>query len=91
MPRQSQSISKEGIGWQYCTMIDRDRRKTKCNFCGKQMHGDGITRLKHHIAGGQLQGISHYNKVSPQIKRQMQDHLVKKEVGERKRLIRMQH
>ena len=94
MPHRSRSIPEEeedDIGWQYGSMIGGDRRKTICKFCGKQMHGGGITRLKHHLAGGQPRGVSRCDKVPPQIRRQMQDHLAEKEVGKKKKLIEMQH
>lgn len=94
MSRHLHNIPKEDedIGWQYDSMIGGDKRKTICKFCGKQMHGSGITQLKHYLASGQPRGVSYCDKVSSQIQRQMQDHLVEKEVGKkRKKMIEMQH
>ncbi|KAK4408106.1 hypothetical protein Sango_0391600 [Sesamum angolense] len=36
-------------GWEHGTPVGGDRKKCKCNYCGKVVHG-GITRLKQHIA-----------------------------------------
>ncbi|KAL0412117.1 UNVERIFIED_CONTAM: hypothetical protein Slati_3801400 [Sesamum latifolium] len=36
-------------GWEHATPVGGDRKKCKCNYCGKVVHG-GITRLKQHIA-----------------------------------------
>ena len=36
------------IGWDHATPIGNDRKVTKCNYCGKIIHG-GITRMKQHI------------------------------------------
>ncbi|KAL0409519.1 UNVERIFIED_CONTAM: hypothetical protein Sradi_1886300 [Sesamum radiatum] len=36
-------------GWEHATPVGGDRKKCKCNYCGKLVHG-GITRLKQHIA-----------------------------------------
>lgn len=64
MPRRSCNIlEEEDIAWQHGTMIGGDRRKIKCNYCGKEMHGGGVTRLKQHLAGGQPRGISRFEKV----------------------------
>ncbi|KAL0373131.1 UNVERIFIED_CONTAM: hypothetical protein Scaly_0994700 [Sesamum calycinum] len=36
-------------GLEHATPVGGDRKKCKCNYCGKVVHG-GITRLKQHIA-----------------------------------------
>ncbi|KAL0370476.1 UNVERIFIED_CONTAM: hypothetical protein Sangu_0365700 [Sesamum angustifolium] len=36
-------------GWEHATPVGGDRKKCKCNYCGKVVHG-GITHLKQHIA-----------------------------------------
>ncbi|KAL0361642.1 UNVERIFIED_CONTAM: hypothetical protein Sradi_3848700 [Sesamum radiatum] len=53
--------SKLDNGWEHATPVGGDKKKCKCNYCGKVVHG-GITRLKQHIAH-----VSEYIKACPRV------------------------
>src|SRR3954463_7727965 len=49
--------------------VDGDRRKIKCEHCGKVV-GGGIYRLKHHLAGTQ-KDVEACKSVSDEVRKQM--------------------
>lgn len=69
-------------------MIGGDKRKTKCNHYGKEMHDDGITRLKQHLASGKHRRVLRCEHVPPLIIRQMSNHLAEKEVDKKTKIDR---
>ncbi|KAI6680645.1 hypothetical protein NL676_034526 [Syzygium grande] len=40
---------RNDIAWHFCTVVDGNVGRVRCNFCGHVMWG-GVTRLKHHLA-----------------------------------------
>jgi hypothetical protein len=40
------------IGWKYGEVIDGNRQKSRCKFCGHENMSGGVSRLKQHLAGG---------------------------------------
>ncbi|MQL78363.1 hypothetical protein Taro_010794 [Colocasia esculenta] len=50
MARGEQRRGLDNTGWAHLTLVDAIKRKVKCNYCGKDIHG-GITRGKQHLAG----------------------------------------
>ncbi|XP_072952867.1 uncharacterized protein [Typha angustifolia] len=64
------------IGWQHCSIIGQDKRRVKCNWCGKEMSGD-VSRLKEHLAGRQG-NVAACTQVSLEVRKQMLAHLIGK-------------
>ncbi|KAK4430785.1 hypothetical protein Salat_0840200 [Sesamum alatum] len=65
--------SKRDIGWEHVEMIDNNRMLTKCKYCGKEMKGSGVSRLKQHIAGG-FSNVEKCEKCPVAISRAMREH-----------------
>ncbi len=42
----------EDPGWLHGHVVNNDKQKTECKYCGKRMMSGGITRLKQHLVGG---------------------------------------
>lgn len=74
---------KRDIGWEHGEMIDNNRRWTKCNYCGKEMRGSGVSRLKQHIAGG-FSNVEKCEKCPVPISQAMRAHLDGKKSRERR-------
>ncbi|KAG8386854.1 hypothetical protein BUALT_Bualt03G0192300 [Buddleja alternifolia] len=62
------------MGWDHGEMIDNNRLWTKCNYCGNEMKGSGVSRLKQHIAGGFL-NVEKCLKCLVAISRAMREHM----------------
>ncbi|KAF5175661.1 hAT transposon superfamily [Thalictrum thalictroides] len=62
------------LGWAHGLMVNGDRQKIESKYCHKVILGGGISRLKQHLAG-ERGNISPCEKVSEEVKAQMQQHL----------------
>ncbi|KAG5565098.1 hypothetical protein RHGRI_001104 [Rhododendron griersonianum] len=76
----------DDIGWKFGKMVENNRYKSQCIFCGKIVSG-GITRLKEHLAHKKGQ-VSSCPSVSGEVRELMMKHLKdcsKKQQDKRKR------
>lgn len=76
----------DDIGWKFGKMVENNRNKSQCIFCGKIVSG-GITRLKEHLAHKKGQ-VSSCPSVSGEVRELMMKHLKdysKKQEDKRKR------
>ncbi|KAF7142788.1 hypothetical protein RHSIM_Rhsim05G0096600 [Rhododendron simsii] len=76
----------DDIGWKFGKMVENNRNKSQCIFCGKIVSG-GITRLKEHLAHKKGQ-VSSCPSVSGEVWELMMKHLKdysKKQEDKRKR------
>ena len=55
--------------WSFGEVVDNNRLKIKCKYCGKVVHG-GITKFKHHL--GHISGnVAGCTKVPRKLEEQM--------------------
>ena len=63
--------------YKYCDPVEGRPRGYKCKFCGHIIGGDGITRVKNHLANvDKTKSVRFCDKVPPEVKLEMQELLL---------------